>query len=61
MAITITAQKINDTDAVRAAAEKLRTAMISGEKSALESLILPELTYGHSEATLMMPENLWKN
>lgn len=48
MAITITAQKINDTDAVRAAAEKLRTAMISGEKSALESLILPELTYGHS-------------
>lgn len=48
MAVTISAQKINDKDAVTASAEKLRLAMISGEKQALEDLILPELTYGHS-------------
>ncbi|WP_449398402.1 nuclear transport factor 2 family protein [Chryseobacterium wanjuense] len=48
MAITISAQKMNDKDAVAETAEKLRLAMISGEKSDLESLILPELTYGHS-------------
>ncbi|MEC3875450.1 nuclear transport factor 2 family protein [Chryseobacterium salviniae] len=48
MAFTISAQKNNDTQAVTEAAEKLRLAMISGEKSTLESLILPELTYGHS-------------
>jgi hypothetical protein len=48
MTITVSAQKISDKEAVNAAAEKLRLAMISGEKSELESLILPELTYGHS-------------
>ena len=48
MAVSVSAQKINDKDAVTAAAEKLRLAMVSGEKPALESLILPELTYGHS-------------
>lgn len=48
MAITVSAQKISDKDAVNAAAEKLRLSMISGEKPELESLILPELTYGHS-------------
>lgn len=48
MAFSISAQKNNDTQAVTEAAEKLRLAMISGEKSTLESLILPELTYGHS-------------
>ncbi|NML56867.1 nuclear transport factor 2 family protein [Chryseobacterium cheonjiense] len=48
MTVSISAQKTNDKDAVAAAAEKLRLAMISGEKSSLESLILPELTYGHS-------------
>lgn len=46
--ISISAQKKNDTQAVTDVAEKLRLAMISGEKSELESLILPELTYGHS-------------
>ncbi|UFH32853.1 nuclear transport factor 2 family protein [Chryseobacterium sp. C-71] len=46
--ITVFGQKKNDTPAVTDAAEKLRLAMISGEKSALESLIVPELTYGHS-------------
>ncbi len=48
MAFTVSAQKKNDKDAVTATAEKLRLAMINGEKSELESLILPELTYGHS-------------
>lgn len=48
MVIMVSGQKKNDRDAVTEAAEKLRSAMISGEKSALESLILPELTYGHS-------------
>lgn len=48
MVIAVSAQKKNDTQSVTEAAEELRLAMISGEKSALESLILPELTYGHS-------------
>lgn len=48
MIISVSAQKKNDTEAVTEAAEKLKLAMISGEKPALESLILPELTYGHS-------------
>lgn len=48
MVLAVSAQKKNDTDLVTEAAEKLRLAMISGEKSKLESLILPELTYGHS-------------
>ncbi|CAD7813388.1 hypothetical protein CHRY9390_02650 [Chryseobacterium aquaeductus] len=48
MVIAVSAQKNNDAKSVTDAAEKLRLAMISGEKSALESLIVPELTYGHS-------------
>lgn len=48
MAIAVFGQKKDDTQSVTDAAEKLRLAMISGEKSALESLIVPELTYGHS-------------
>ncbi|KQT21783.1 hypothetical protein ASG31_00080 [Chryseobacterium sp. Leaf404] len=48
VAITVFGQKKNDTQSVKDAAEKLRVAMLSGEKSALESLIVPELTYGHS-------------
>lgn len=42
------AQKNNDQQSVAEASEKLRLAMISGDKAVLESLILPELTYGHS-------------
>jgi len=41
-------QKNNDQKAISDASEKLRLAMISGNKTVLESLILPELTYGHS-------------
>jgi len=48
MVISISAQKKDDTQAVTEAAEKLRLAMVNGEKTELESLILPELTYGHS-------------
>ena len=42
------AQRNNDQQAVAEASEKLRSAMINGDKTVLESLILPELTYGHS-------------
>ena len=42
----IFAQKNNDQQAVANASEKLRLAMISGDKAVLESLILPELTCG---------------
>lgn len=48
MVIAVSGQKKNDKDAVTDAAEKLRSAMVSGDKLSLESLILPELTYGHS-------------
>ena len=48
MAVSVSAQKTSDKEAVNAVAEKFRLAMISGEKPDLESLILPELTYGHS-------------
>ena len=48
VAITVFGQKKNDIQSVTNAAEKLRLAMISGDKSLLEFLILPELTYGHS-------------
>jgi len=48
MVIAVSGQKKSDAQEVTEAAEKLRLAMISGEKSELESLILPELTYGHS-------------
>lgn len=44
----MSAQKNNDQQAVANVSEKLRLAMISGDKAVLESLILPELTYGHS-------------
>jgi hypothetical protein len=52
MALSVFGQKKNDKDAVTNAAEKLRLAMISGDKSSLESLILPELTYGHSSGNI---------
>lgn len=48
MAIAVFGQKQNDQNLVTVASEKLRLALISGEKTALESLIVPELTYGHS-------------
>jgi ketosteroid isomerase-like protein len=38
--------------AVTAAVEALRKAMIAGDKSALDKLSLPELSYGHSSGRL---------
>jgi ketosteroid isomerase-like protein len=52
MVLAVSGQKKNDKDAVTDAAEKLRVAMISGDKSNLESLISPELTYGHSSGNI---------
>lgn len=48
MVIAVSGQKKSDEQAITDAAEKLRLAMISGKKLELESLILQELTYGHS-------------
>lgn len=44
----VSAQKKSDPEMVTEAAEKLRLAMINGDQVSLESLIMPELTYGHS-------------
>ncbi len=52
------AQKNNDQQSVAEASEKLRLAMISGDKTVLESLILPELTYGHSGGHIVMLKSL---
>jgi len=38
--------------AVTAQVESLRKAMIAGDRSALDKLTLPELTYGHSSGRL---------
>ncbi|MFL9832432.1 nuclear transport factor 2 family protein [Chryseobacterium terrae] len=48
MTLIVFGQKKNDKDAVVDVAEKLRLAMIDPDKTTLQSLILPELTYGHS-------------
>lgn len=37
-----------DEKAVAGAVEALRNAMISGDRSGLEQLVLPQLSYGHS-------------
>lgn len=41
-----------DETAVSAAVEKLRTAMVSGNQADLESLLAPDLTYGHSSGKI---------
>ena len=41
-----------DVDAVSAAVEALRKAMIAGDKSALDKLVADELSYGHSSGRL---------
>lgn len=45
---SVSGQKKNDINAVTEAAEKLRVAMLSSDRADLESLIVPQLTYGHS-------------
>ena len=42
----------NEANAVSAAVEALRKAMIAADKSALEKLIADELSYGHSSGRL---------
>lgn len=51
ISVAIFGQK-NEVDLVAKATESLRLAMISGDKIALEALIVPELTYGHSNGDL---------
>lgn len=41
-----------DTKTLEAAVEQLRTAMISGEKTALENIAAEQLTYGHSSGVV---------
>jgi ketosteroid isomerase-like protein len=48
---TITAQT-KDENAVAAAVENLRKAMIDGDKAALEKLTCDELSYGHSSGKI---------
>jgi len=43
----------DDTAAVAAQLEKLRQAMLTRDKAALESLMADELTYGHSDRRVM--------
>ena len=42
----------NEVNAVAAAVEALRKAMVAAEKSALDKLVADELTYGHSSGRL---------
>ena len=52
-AISFTAQaQTKDEQAVAAAVETLRKAMIDGDKATLENITLDELTYGHSSGKL---------
>lgn len=51
IACTVLAQSKDET-AVAAAVEQLRKAMIDGDRSALESIAAPQLTYGHSSGKL---------
>lgn len=41
-----------NTQSLEAAVEQLRTAMISGEKTALENIAADQLTYGHSSGVV---------
>ena len=48
---TISAQSKQET-AVSNAVEKLRTAMVSGERAALETIAADQLSYGHSSGLI---------
>ena len=48
---TISAQSKQET-AVSNAVEKLRTAMVSGERAALEAIAADQLSYGHSSGLI---------
>ena len=48
---TISAQSKQET-AVSSAVEKLRTAMVSGERAALDAIAAEQLSYGHSSGLI---------
>ena len=48
----MTSTQTGKENAVTAAVESLRKAMVAGDKSSLEKLAMDELTYGHSSGRL---------
>lgn len=48
LSTTLLPAQTADEKAVAAAVEKLRTAMVASDKATLESLVVDELSYGHS-------------
>jgi len=52
LATTVALGQSKDEKDVVAAVEFLRKAMLDGDKSALDKIAAPELTYGHSSGTI---------
>lgn len=52
VAITASSAQSKEEKAVAAAVERLRKAMLDGDKAALESLTADELSYGHSSGLI---------
>jgi hypothetical protein len=52
LAATVAQGQSKEEKEVVAAVEFLRKAMLDGEKSALDKIAAPELTYGHSSGTI---------
>ncbi len=52
LAATVAQSQSKEEKEVVAAVEFLRKAMLDGEKSALDKIAAPELTYGHSSGTI---------
>jgi hypothetical protein len=52
LATTVAQSQSKEDKEVVAAVESLRKAMLDGEKSALDKIAAPELTYGHSSGTI---------
>lgn len=57
--LTVNAQSKDETS-VASSVEKLRLAMISGNKADLESILSNELTYGHSSGKIQSKEEFVK-
>jgi len=59
----MTSTQTGKESAVSAAVEALRKAMIAADKSALDQLTIPELSYGHSSGRLenrLQQQEQWK-
>ncbi|HEY8513062.1 MAG TPA: nuclear transport factor 2 family protein [Cyclobacteriaceae bacterium] len=52
IAVTASFAQSKEEKAVAAAVERLRQAMLDGDRAALESLTAPELSYGHSNGLI---------